>query len=148
MLHILKEQKNILVELKELLIEEKQVLIQSDGGALNTLVHKKIELIERLDKSEKVRIEKYQDKKIDEIEIPIEEKYPVKKLAQDIKALYQEIQEYQKINIMLTQQSMDYQDTMMAIIKEAIEKSGNIYGESGKMENKKNASTTSLNTSV
>lgn len=148
MLQIIEKQKKILAELKEILIEEKQVLIHNDGGALNILVNKKNELIERLEESEKIRTEKYQDKKIDEIEIPIQEKYIVKKLAKEVKVLYQEIQEYQKVNIMLTQQSIDYQDYMMGIIKNAMKKSGNVYGENGIMESRQKASTTSLNKSV
>lgn len=148
MLQILKMQKEVLIQLKEILIEEKQVLIHNDGRALNDLVNKKENLLERLDETEKIRIEKYQDKKIDKIEIPLHEKYPVKRLREEVKKLFLEVQENQKINLMLTQQAIDYQDTMMDIIKDAIEKSGDIYGEKGKMTSNQQTRTTSLNKTV
>lgn len=131
---ILLQQKNILIEIKDTLIKEKEVLVKNDGRTLTILVDKKIDLMDALDKTEKTRISNFGEVPTSEMEIPVGVKNEVESLILEIKDIHKEIHGLQEINMMLTQQSIDYQNMMMHVVHKAIEKSGNVYSENGKME--------------
>lgn len=130
---ILNQERDILYKLKKIITEEKQVLINNDSRALSILVEKKVELINHLDSIEQVRLSRYGKKKVSEIDIPDKYANKVQNLVKDIRNIHKEIQSDQEINMLLTNQSIDYNKNMMYIIQQAIAKSGKIYSDKGKM---------------
>ncbi|NLK71504.1 MAG: flagellar protein FlgN [Clostridiales bacterium] len=133
-LDILKQQRDILSELNDIVKEEKQVLIRNDNRALSVLLEKKVDLINRLDETEQKRLSAYGEMKISEIEIPQKDQKTVDQIVKEIKDIYEEVKEYQEINMLLTHQSIEYNNNMMYIIQQALLKSGSGYSEDGKMK--------------
>lgn len=133
-LEILTQQRDILTELNDIVKEEKQVLIRNDNRALSVLLEKKVDLINRLDETEQKRLSAYGEMKISEIEIPQKDQKTVDQIVKEIKDIYEEVKEYQEINMLLTHQSIEYNNNMMYIIQQALLKSGSGYSEDGKMK--------------
>lgn len=133
-LDILKQQRDILSELNDIVKKEKQVLIRNDNRALSVLLEKKVDLINRLDETEQKRLSAYGEMKISEIEIPQKDQKTVDQIVKEIKDIYEEVKEYQEINMLLTHQSIEYNNNMMYIIQQALLKSGSGYSEDGKMK--------------
>lgn len=137
LLSILEEQKDLLSQIKEVVLNEKQVLINNDTRTLVVLVEKKIELMNVLEKTEQMRRALYGDRKINEIDVPLKDRNKVEALVFQSKKIFKEIEDLQQTNSLLTQQSMDYQNNMLLIVQQAIEKSGSVYSEKGRMEGQK-----------
>lgn len=133
-LDILTQQRDILTELNDIVKEEKQVLIRNDNRALSVLLEKKVDLINRLDETEQKRLSAYGENKITEIEIPQKDRKTVDQLVKEIKDIYDEVKSYQEINMLLTHQSIEYNNNMIYIIQQALMKSGSGYSEDGKMK--------------
>lgn len=132
-LDILKQQRDILSELKDIVKEEKEVLIHNDNRALSVLLEKKVDLINRLDKTEQSRVSFYGESTISEIDIPHKYKGTIDQIVKEIKDIYDEVKNFQEINMLLTHQSIEYNNNMMFIIQQALAKSGSRYSEDGKM---------------
>ena len=138
---IITQQSEILHKIKNAVIDEKKVLIKNDGEALSEILKTKTALIEALDLIKTTYLTKYGETKVSEMDLPKEQKYQIQTQISDIKAIHKEICEYQEINLILTQQSIAYQNTMMYVIQQAIKKSGSIYGDNGKIESNEKVKT-------
>lgn len=138
---ILEEQRDILLKIKETVSDEKQVLMKNDAKALSKILEKKTDYLEKLDEIKKAYISNYGQIKISDMTIPEHQLPQIEKLMLDIRQTHKEIQDYQHINLMLTHQSINYQNTMMFIIQQAIKKSGSVYGENGKIESNEKIKT-------
>ncbi len=137
----LTQQREILLKIKNAVMDEKQALIKNDGEALSEILKTKTALTEELDEIKRAYISEYGEVKVSEMDFPGGQKAQIQKRISDIKELHKEIREHQEINLILTRQSMAYQNTMMHIIQQAIKKSGSIYGENGKVESNEKVKT-------
>lgn len=134
---ILLQQKDLLLQLRDVVGEEKKALISEDGKKLHTLVENKAKLMDLIEETEKSRLSNFGDCKLSEMDIPNDQMQTVQQMGQEIRKIYEEVRDYQEINLMLTQQSIDYQTMLMNVIQSAIHKAGT-YGKDAKIDGKQN----------
>ena len=137
-IHILKTELSTLNELLEVLKREKEVLIKEDGNKLTKIIHEKLNIMEKLDKIEKDRVDIMKDKTVDDL--MEEKKNEVLNIKNSIKNTVKSIEELQETNRLLTKQSLDYTQKMIDVFKKGQKKSHNTYGKKGKIDDNNNAS--------
>ncbi len=104
-----------LKDLVKILGEEKNVLIKSDAVSLEKIVVKKNELIAKIDAEKKSGV-----------------------LAdEEVKALGTEIQRLQETNLLLTKQSLAYQEEILKALAKSNTSKFNTYSAKGNMNNEK-----------
>ncbi|MCC5889875.1 MAG: flagellar export chaperone FlgN [Alkalibacterium sp.] len=104
---------NYLNQLKEVLLKEKTILIENDGAKLPEIIQEKEDIMVTLSafSEENVEMEK-------------------------LSVLSREIKSLQETNLMLTEQSMRYTETMLEHIKKAA-KQNNTYSKKGTFDQTK-----------
>lgn len=145
MLSILKAHLNKLNELKLLLEKEKSALINLDEEALMGIVHLKSEKVKEIDEIESNRMETFGE---DSFQSFVKENKEAVNLIDRIKQVVHEIQELQEMNLLLTQQAMDYNSTLMTLVQKALKKSTQTYGYNGKIKSANLGAKGSLDKSV
>ena len=104
-----------LKELVKILGEEKNVLIKSDAITLEKIVVKKNELIAKIDAEKKSGVV----------------------ADEEVRVLGTEIQRLQEINLLLTKQSLAYQEEILKALAKSNTSKFNTYSAKGSMTNEK-----------
>ncbi len=98
-----------LESLLNILEEETQALVDNDGGRISEILDEKMEIIENIDK--------FQGQNFRE--------------DAEIVELIGKIDDLQETNLMLTQQALNYNETFLKIVTEAMEEKSTTYSASG-----------------
>ncbi len=104
-----------LKELVKILGEEKNVLIKSDANTLEKILIKKNELIAKIDSEKKSGVV----------------------ADEEVRALGTEIQRLQETNLLLTKQSLAYQEEILKALAKSNTSKFNTYSAKGSMTNEK-----------
>lgn len=137
-INFLIKQRELLEDLITCLEKEKQALIKEDAQSLLDLIEEKKQLLNLLEKVEEKRKEIYPGlnlRKMEETGVLDEE---CKKAGEEVRDLMGKVQQLQETNQLLTQQSLEYTNQMLFLLRGNQKPTPSSYGANGKIGNNKN----------
>lgn len=148
MITFLTQQKELMESLVDCLEKEKQSLIKEDAQSLLEIIEEKKHYINTLDNLELKRKEMYPDVNISKLEEAGLLNDELKGIADELRNLVDKISQLQETNYFLTQQSLEYSQQMISILRGNSKQPTPSYGANGKIESNSGKGNSVLDQSI
>ncbi len=148
MIVFLTQHKELMESLVDCLEKEKHALIKEDAQSLLEIVEEKKHYINTLDNLELKRKEMFPDLNINKLEEAGLLNDELKVLADELRSLVEKISQLQETNQFLTQQSLEYSQQMISILRGNNKQNTPSYGANGKIENNSGKGNSVLDQSI
>ncbi len=127
---ILDAELSALKDLVRLLVQEKNLLIKLKDHLLFKVIDEKKKIVEKIELLETKRKSQYSDEALQEY---LHQDPEGKAILVEIENVMKQVREQQEINLMLTTQSVVYNNNLIEIIQDAIVKAPAVYSGRGYM---------------
>ena len=134
MITFLTQEKDLMQKILECLEEEKQALIREDAQSLLEIIEEKQHLIATLDQLEGKRKEMYPEVSVSKLKEAGLLNEALETISDQLRKLVEEISQLQLTNRVLTQQSLEYSQQMISILRGSNKQNTPSYGANGKIE--------------
>lgn len=127
---ILEAELSALKDLVRLLVQEKNLLIKLKDHLLFKVIEEKKEIVDKIELLETKRKAQYSD---EALQVYLHQQPDGKVILAEIESIMKQVRELQETNLMLTTQSVVYNNNLIEIIQDAIVKAPAVYSGRGYM---------------